>query len=246
MSFGQMMKKVKQGESLLATPYFLDYLTKNGGNVKHDEAIVEIIADLIRDDSNSIRHSRFGASSRGQCLRRQVFAFLGKPTLRSYDPILHNIFMDGTWRHMRWQAMGLQCGAFTDVEVMYQKGNFKISLDAENEDEEWIFELKGARFVPEEVPEAHMLQIHTYFWASGYDKCSYLVEDKRSQDWKEFVVTPVQKYVEAVEEEIEDLENAVKLQVLPEILPACRQKEGPFKKCPYSEICLDEKGWKKG
>lgn len=241
MSFGQMMRKVKAGQDLLATPHFMEYLTTNGGNVSHDEEIVQRIADLIRDDSNSIRHSRFGASSRGTCQRRQVFAFLGKPTQGSYDPILHNIFMDGTWRHLRWQAMGLQCGAFTDVEVMYQKGNFKISIDAENADEEWIFELKGARFVPEDVPEAHMLQIHTYFWASGFEKCSYLVEDKRSQDWKEWVVTPIDKYVEAVEEEINDLEEAVKERKLPDILPACKQKEGPFKRCPYSEICLSEK-----
>lgn len=243
MTLSGMIKKLKASEDKLVTPRIMEYLTTTKGNVDLDDWVVERVSELLKDNSNSVRHSRFGASSRGTCHRQQVYTYLGRDRQFSYDPILNNIFQDGTWRHIRWQAMGLQTGLFTAVETKYQRGEISVSLDGENKDEGWIFELKGAWRIPEAIPEEHLLQIHTYFYATGYEKCSYLVENKQTQDWREWVVTPVPSYMRAVKEEINALTHSVEKEELPEILPACRQKEGPYKKCPYSSFCLDDEGW---
>ena len=244
-----MMKAAKKlvvtkQENQLVTPEAVKWLGQNV-NLDYPSWVIDKITEQLRSDANSKRDGRFGASSRGDCLRRQVFQYLGFPQRGGFDYQLHNIFHDGHWRHMRWQAMLLTAGVIDDIEVQYQKDSFSISMDGVNTEDGWLFELKGASYVPSEVPEKHMLQIHTYFAVSGIETCSYVVEDKRTQDWREWVVTPIDQYVNAVQEEMDDLESAVKDQRIPEALPACRQETGEvYKRCPYSHVCLSfVDGW---
>lgn len=235
------IKAIKNQEEQLVTPRLIDYLAKNP-NVAYDAPVADRIRDLISSSANFSREARFGASTRGDCLRRQVFAYLGEPQARTYDYLLSNIYHDGTWRHLRWQAMGLQMGLFTDIETQFVKGSFRISMDAVNEDEGWLFELKGAFMIPDAIPEKHLMQIHTYFEVSGYDTCSYVVEDKKTQNWREWVVHPIPAYTRAVREEMDDLERAIDTGEVPPVLPACKRHEGPFIKCPYADTCLGHSG----
>ena len=228
---------VTSREDQLVTQEAVEWLGLHN-NMEYPDWVVDRIADEMRSDANSVRTGRFGASSRGDCLRAQVFSYIGFPSAPRFDYQLHNIFHDGHWRHMRWQAMLLTMGRLTDIEKRYSKGHFGISMDGVNEEEGWLFELKGAHTIPREIPEKHLMQIHTYFEVSGMDTCCYLVEDKRTQDWREWVVTPMDNYTQAVREEMDSLDKAIETETLPEILPACHGGGGPSKRCPYAKDCL--------
>lgn len=203
---------------------------------------VDLLVRLMSPSQNSIRHGRFGASSRGTCERRQVFSYLGMPSARLPDPRLKNIFWDGKLRHIKWQLMGLQAGVFTHVEhpVSIPEWRSTISLDALNDDEGWLFELKGSsNFLGTmEVPYNHLLQIHTYFLFTGWDTCVYVIEDKRTQEWREIVVRKDHLIMGKVERELERLNTAVEEEALPEIKDECYRKKGEYRDCPYAAQCL--------
>ena len=232
-------KKEGQQSGLLVTPRMVEWLTENG-RIPPTEEMAEVATSILTDGSNDIRHSRFGASSRGTCLRAQLFAYLGMPGQRPLDYLLNNIFADGSMRHLRWQLMGLSAGVFTHVEVGAKKPelNLGVSIDAVNTDEKWLFELKGAHMIPKEPPFNHILQIHTYFVATGYDTASYLVEDKRTNEWKEWVIKKDDEYEEAVLAELEELNAHLKAGTIPEVLDDCKSKQGPYRKCAFRKNCL--------
>jgi hypothetical protein len=162
------------------------------------------------------------------------------------DPVLQNLFNDGNWRHLRWQMMGLAAGVLTHVEVPVEvpKYRLKTSIDGVNVDEKFIFELKGqsqyTSTLDPGIPERHILQIHTMFLATGYDVCVYVREDKRTQDWKETIVRKDPIILRKVKKELTALNEHVEERSLPEPLPECWQKEGPYKTCPYAAECI---GW---
>ena len=112
------------------------------------------------------------------------------------DPGLHAIFIDGTWRHLRWQMLLLTAGILTDIEVPFHRPDMRLrgSLDGQNADEAWGFELKGTSDTEivvgrkEPIPY-HILQVHTYFIGKPeLERFSLIYEDKRYQSWKEIVV----------------------------------------------------------
>jgi hypothetical protein len=71
-TFGQQVKLWKRSEDKILTPRVLDWMRDNPNFTVPDELVPELVR-LVTDDSNSVRHGRFGASSRGDCKRAQVF-----------------------------------------------------------------------------------------------------------------------------------------------------------------------------
>lgn len=248
MSLGKLMKSIKKPTELLMTPKIEGFLREHGGPVL-DAGGIELlqgIADRAQGNNGlEARSNRFGASSRGTCHRRQVFAFIGMPGLRIMDPELSNLFNDGNWRHMRWQVMGLQSGALTHAEwpAAMAKYRVKVSMDGLNAEEAWIFELKGdrnyARILADGVPEPHLLQIHTMLLVTGWDVASYVMEDKSTQQWREIVVKKDPVIITKVRNELEELNEYVEERRLPDPLPACTNREGPYKTCPFASECID-------
>jgi hypothetical protein len=241
----KVIRNIKRNNSLLITNKVEAWLAKEGDNlgITDTDDLDRLVRLAVGVADNSDRSKRFGASSRGTCERRQVLAYLGLPVARLRDPSLQNIFNDGTFRHIRWQLMGMAAGVFTDVEVKMKLDDWRlgISMDAINEDELWVFELKGARYLPmseADISEAHMLQMHTYLFATGWDRAVYLVEDKATQQWKEIVVRRNNAYVDKVRRELERLNEAVEEEVLPPVLPECAVRKGEYKKCVYGPWCV--------
>lgn len=243
------VKSIKLNRDNIVTPRIVEYLSLYS-DVELTESMRETLLELLTSDANSQRTGRFGASSRGTCLRAQLWSYLGMPKTGDVDYILNNIFMDGKWRHARWQLMGLAAGVFTDVEVQYRKPKYNLgtSIDAINEDEGWLFELKGAHMIPKQVPEKHLLQIHTYFLATGFDRCSYVVECKRTQEFKEWVVVRDERMMTQVREELETLNGYIDDRKLPPILQECQAKEGAYKRCPYrgASCCVSQSSFPDG
>lgn len=252
-SLETIIKRIKASADLIVTPRLDRWL------LDHPEGIVVrsveeklLLSRLVGDDSNAQRTARFGASNRGTCLRQQVFRFLGMPALFVADSALQNLFNDGTWRHIRHQMMGMMGGWFTDVEVKAElpQYNLKTSLDGENTEEGWGFELKGTsnfgRIVGYDIPHGHLLQMTTTMMARGYDRMVYLAEDKRSQAWKEIIIQRDPHLVSEVKEELNRATDAIEDQRLPEVLDACRIKKGDeYKACPFRRFCPSQKTWPK-
>lgn len=243
------IKNIKKRSDLIITPKLEVWLQGgNGLGVDNEEDLKLAASLLMASKANDKRDGRFGASSRGMCKRRQVFAFLGMPGGMLIEPQLQNIFNDGTFRHIRWQLMLKKAGIVTDVEVPFQVPEWRLglSMDAVNEDDEWVFELKGTSanisglVEPQNISEAHLLQIHTYLFATGWDRAVYLAESKMSQQWAEVVVPRDEQYIRMVKRELNELNEAVEDEQLPEVLPDCRTKKGQqYRDCPYKAWCIE-------
>jgi hypothetical protein len=244
-SFAGLVKDLKrsQTEGLLITERASDYLKDHSDIVWTEELLEQMYQLLIGNTDNDDRTGRFGASSRGTCERRQLWSYLGMPVHHAgINPQLNNIFFDGKWRHLRWQMMGLDAGFLTHVEVPFRNKTtrMKVSLDGINEDEDFIFELKGVRHIKPYVPDDHLLQIHTCMLLSGYDLCSYVQEHKLDQSWYEIVVRKDPAIMARVEAEIGRLNGHVEQRTLPPVLTECQTKSGSYNGCPYRgrECCV--------
>lgn len=246
-SFIKTVKDLKLAKSndLLFIPRVTEWLSEHA-ELEMTNEVIELVVDILADESNSIRDGRFGSSSRGTCKRQQIFTYLGIEGVYSTDYLRNNIFLDGHWRHLRWQLVGLESGALTHVEVPFSNKGLRLtgSIDGANYDEEWIFELKGAFQFPKEVPTRHLYQIHTYFLGTGLKRCAYVVENKQTQEFKEWVVVQDNDMMKQVRKELDDLNRAVEKQELPAPLHLCERQEGPeYKKCPFAKTCLKQQEW---
>ncbi len=245
----KLVKHLKKGEALVITPRIERWLIQHPGGVVLDEDALDLLRQIGEQAKvNDVRSARFGASSRGTCHRQQVFAFLGMPTEGMRDPTLQNIFNDGTFRHLRWQLMGMQAGVFTHVEYPIEIPHLRVrtALDGLNADDQWFFELKGAANWTsnlEGVPDKHLLQIHTCMIATGWDMCVYVMEDKRTQQWREMIVRRDPRIMNQVKKELAILNEAVEARRLPRILPECQAKKGAYTSCPYRQHCLAQEDW---
>ena len=245
MSLTKLIKGIKKADTLLVTPKIEEFLRREPEGVVWDDDGFRLFREIVeRSRGNEDRSGRFGASSRGTCLRRQVFGYLGMPQLRLLDPDTQNLFNDGKWRHLRWQMMGVQSGALTHAEwpTKMTKYRVKVSMDGINTYHSFIFELKGDRNMSralDGVPEAHLLQIHTMMMATGWDLAVYMIEDKSSQNFREIIVRRDPAIIRRVRQELEELNEYVEDRRLPDILPACAAKEGPYRTCPYAAQCVE-------
>jgi hypothetical protein len=232
----------------IITPIIDKFLSEEKNIVITDKAIQEKLIEIVSDNSNSKRTGRFGASSRGSCLRKQMFDYTGDiQKLDMVDTTLQNLFNDGTWRHIRWQMMGLMSGALTDVEAKVSSEkypSFGGSIDGigfSKEYGKYGFELKGTSYMTDSVKDIHLKQIHTYFVLDPEIKLfSVIYEDKRTQDWREFLVYPDPKILTEVKAEMQSLEDGVTFFTYPDVKEQCRLRQGKeYQMCPYRNECLE-------
>ena len=142
-SLAESLKVAKQRQNLILSQRVHTYLAAHPEGLAFSEPTAEEIKRLLMKKPRDRRGS-FSPSASGYCARRQVFGFLGTDGIRPFTTDQHNLFSDGTWRHLRWQAMGLDDGWFTGVEVSAKYcGMFLGSMDGDNTNEGWLFELKG-------------------------------------------------------------------------------------------------------
>lgn len=256
MSLGSLIKSVKRGQQsqLLVTPKIEQFLLDVPEGVIWDDEAYALFKRLTEAafGTNSDRSGRFGSSSRGTCQRAQMWKYIGMPERKIIDPEVLNLFNDGKWRHIRWQMMGMQSGALTHVEYPLKMKKYRLgsSADGLNSIDSFLFELKGDRHMARLLDAAggvdpkHNLQIHTMLLVTGWDIASYVMEDKATQQWREIVVERDPVVIAQVKQELEELNEHVEQRSLPEPLPACQAKEGPYRNCPFAKPCIER--WKAG
>lgn len=246
--------KAVRDHDLIITPRLNDHLMQRGD----DELPVEV-ADIIHEQlvtKPRVRSASFSGSSAGQCYRAQELAFLGMPQQGAIGPRLQNIFNDGTWRHLRWQAMLLHAGILDRIEIPLFWRNMKargtmdgIGTVPDDHPRESIrglefgFELKGANpFVyhkavkqDQGVKEEHENQVARYFLLGGYDLFVTIYENKATQEWYEWVSFPDMERIEAQRQELLELNGSIDTQQLHPMLPQCKIETGAFKECAYGQ-----------
>lgn len=265
LKLGALIKAARNTD-LLITPKLNDWLIAHG-----DEALSEEVAKKMWDLLTTpprVRSASFSSSSAGLCDRRQVLAYLGVPSGDVTDPHLANIFSDGKWRHLRWQAMLLMAGLIDDIEdpLIWRRKRTRGTPDGRGyvpddhpkthwRDLEFGFELKGVNpFIyqkivkgDQDIKEEHMRQVHRCFLLGGYDLYCVIYENKGTNDWFEWVIEPDDEYMEEQRNEIERLNGFVDREELPSLLPQCKIKTGPvFNECPYGgkfSVCHRTKEW---
>lgn len=222
------------------------------------------VADFVHKQMTTPQRNRsnsFSASSAGYCLRRQIFAYIGVPT-EGVGSQLSHIFYDGTWRHLRWQALLLQENLLDQAEfpLDWPAKRSKGSMDGygrvpmNHPNKEWRgldfgFELKGVNpfqynsLVKTGMIDAHKRQVHRYFLVSGVDLFVVIYEDKATQNWQEWVITPDPEWLAEQEDELDTLNQHVDDATLPAVLPECAEGKGEYKQCPYASMCLHMKSW---
>lgn len=258
----KLVRAVQSSDEILTAPVN-EYLL-----VHHDDPypdwVVDRIASLLRTVPR-VRVGTFSASSAGQCPRAQVLAALGAAG-DAIDPQLANIFSDGKWRHMRWQAMLLTIGALLEIEygLRWQPHWAVGTMDGlgvvpdthprkEWRGEEFGFELKGvstflfANLKDKGPMEKHLDQVHRYFLMSGLRLFVIVYEDKTTQEWKEWVIEADPKRLEAQKKELECLSESASRRQLPPMLPDCAKQKGEtFAQCPYGKsgrTCVQARDW---
>lgn len=244
--------KAAKRTDLVMTPKVQEWLMAHG-----DDAYTPEIADWIAEQLKirpRIRSGSFSASSAGACERAQVLGYLGVPGLDSIDPRLQNIFNDGKWRHLRWQAMLLTIGLLDRAEMPLHWRNKRSrgTIDGHGivaddhprpiwRGKDYGFELKGmnpygySRAVKgdPEMKEEHLKQVHRYFLMGAFDLFVIVYENKATQEWHEWVIEPDDAYLEESREELDRLNDAVDDEVLPPMLNQCKIRTGVFKDCTF-------------
>ncbi|CAB4176772.1 hypothetical protein UFOVP978_61 [uncultured Caudovirales phage] len=229
----------------VVVPMVEEYLaTHNGLTVtdKYADTLVRLTATPPRDRTGS-----FSASSRGGCERAQVFQYLNHPQdNRPVDTTLQSVFLDGTWRHIRWQmlllAAGEAMGSDVQVEVPFRRDDLRLRGSLDGIVDGRGFELKGTRAFQgarSRPFSAHTLQVHSYMVLADLDIFSVVYEDKATQQTVEHVVKRTQSTIDKVMNEIGRLNTSIDTEILPEILSGCSgsTKSQQWWDCAYRSSC---------
>ena len=250
INIGRLVREVKRKETIVTRP-INEWLLRHGDDCFSPE-VVAYVADQIGTQPR-IRSGSFSGASAGACLRAQELSFAGVQG-EAIDSQLRNIFNDGKWRHLRWQAMLLETGTITHAEypVFWDDYYSRGTLDAygmvpdDHAVKTWRgkpfgFELKGVstfqfgKYTSAGRPiDKHMLQIHHYFVLSGLDLFSYVIEDKTTQEFYEMVIEPEDEWFERAEADIIALGKAVRGQRIHGPRPDCiRHRGDDYSSCPF-------------
>lgn len=239
----RMLENRTTGNRLI-TPKIDAWLLANDGIFLSPELATRMIGLMTKRPGT--RSGVLHPSSEHVCMRRQMFGYLGvEGKAHHFDSALQNKFNNGTWIHMRWQAMLMEAGILDDIEVTVELPELRLrgSMDGVGTDDrgnEFGFELKGWSAVPDAPLDYHVRQIQTYMFASGLETFSVVYEHKSSQDWTEFIVKRDDEVVELIEDRLWTLNEAIDAKTLIEPLKECRREAGEtFMQCPYRNICLD-------
>lgn len=229
------------GDPMYFTHAYMQWVTEHDGPMV-GERTTERITALLRTVPRN-REGSISASAIGTCERAQYHRLVGTPeSLLSAvpDPYTQALFMDGHWRHLRLQAIGLDSGALTHVEVAGRKGpKFRGTIDGVNDRLKLGFEFKGMNpygFSGLSEPMAqHVLQVHAYMWLSGYQRFHIVYECKATHALKEYVVFRDEAVIDNVKRIVARIANA---DVPPPVCDACVKRLDI--KCPWAHRCQDE------
>jgi len=244
-----LSKLVKARKSeLIVTPVHEAWLAQNSNVELRDE-----VADFVRNELLAKQRKRsqtWSSSSLGYCERKHVYQYMGAAKERQPDSDLANIFIHGTWTHLKWQAMGFMATWLGQAEVpcAIPELGYTGTIDGILADGETGWELKsinerGFKFVLQDgIKLEHKRQITGYMLATGLRRWSVIYEEKNTQEYKEFVYEYDETLADSVRDELARLNQHVATRTLPVMLPDCAEKKNStYKQCAYRDLCATDR-----
>lgn len=270
MNLTKTLRAARMGNQHIVTPRLKAFMRDNP-NLVVEPWVAEKISEQITKQPR-VRSGSFSSSSAGDCPRKQIFQYQGIEPEHPVSATVQNIFYDGTWRHLRWQAVLLQAGIITEIEypLPWEEMNSVGTMDGlgvvpdDHPNEKWRelefgWELKGANTYAFKSavslpapPAKYNPQVHRYFLSGGFDLFVFIMEDKNTQEWAEWVVEPDEKILDEQREELEMLNGYVARQEIPPMLDGCRAGTDPrWAKgwCPFAGnggVCVRTNTWEEG
>jgi hypothetical protein len=196
-------------------------------------------------------------------MRRQEFQFLGMPVPGVYDPQQKRIFLNGTWMHLRNQAVLMAAGILDNIEITVKKPSQRarctmdgmgVAKEGRYEGAHFGFEMKSRNEnaynwqLIRGVDEGTRKQVDFMFLLTGMDLFVVFNEQKNNQAVHEWVIVRDDDRVREVAKQIKEMNAAIDNQRLHPQLPECQKqlKTGEFYKCPYGGeggVCATSGRW---
>jgi hypothetical protein len=247
-------------DDLIIKPPYEKFLSE--WNETYSPRVVQRIAEVLSTPPRDRRYT-WSASGAGKCLRRQELAFLGMPQLSDYNPQQRRIFLNGTWVHLRNQAVMMEAGILDNIEVTVRRKKDRarctmdgmgVVLGGRYEGADFGFELKSAndndynRQITKGARDATRMQVDFEMYLTGFDLFTIINENKNNQGIQEWVVVRDEDRIAVVKEMLQQLNRAVDYHHLDPMIPECqkRLKAGEFYKCPFGGdggICASVGKW---
>jgi hypothetical protein len=237
MKFGDAMRIAQSTDWI--KPRYYEYL-KGKRDVAGEQMVTEALLGVPERD----RTKSWAASGAGKCLRQRQFSFLG---LKGKSPDEHslNIFLNGTWVHMRHQVVGTVAGYLQAVEepLVNTELNLRGTMDAVDSTgipvEYKSINQHGYATVRAFGPKAdHNEQLHSYMLAGGFEAGRVVYENKNTNDILEFFVKKDPEKIGKIYRELDSLNKATGAKTLLPMLAECTKKEGQYRWCPFASQCL--------
>lgn len=219
-------------------PRYAAYLAGPRDVAAEQTHMTRLLAIGERDRTRS-----WSPSGAGKCLRQRQFTFLG---MYSKPPDEHgaNIFLNGTWVHLRHQTVGLAAGYLADAEIPVSNAHYNLvgtmdALDSKGIPVEYksINQNGFSEVRSFGVKREHRHQINSYMLASGAEAFRVVYENKNTNDLLEFFVERDEAEIEAVREDLNILNEATSNHRLLPMLAECTRKEGAYRWCPFASRC---------
>ena len=253
----EVLAHVLRDHDLILTPKLAIHVMDHT-NPEYRPDVVDAITNQLRAKPR-VRTGTFSASSWGliDCQRARVFRFLGvredKPGINER---LASIFMDGHWRHLRWQAELLQANLIDAIEVPLQgMDGWLVGTADAMATASYGVEIKGINgFGFDRIdsgPKAeHVVQCQVYMAMSGLGAWSILYESKTTNQWREFVVEADPEFKSVLTDEVSMASKMIlKRQLPPPIRVGSNRFESECGRCPWREKCRgvssEHVGWDK-
>ena len=136
MSLTKTLRAARLGANHIITPRLKEFLRNNPNLVVDDWVADKIHEQLVKQPR--VRSGSFSSSAAGDCPRKQIFQYLGIEPDEPVSPTTQNVFYDGTWRHLRWQAVLLQAGLITEIEYPLTSSAERNASQAASYDTSWL------------------------------------------------------------------------------------------------------------
>lgn len=225
-----------------------------------DEEDIDFMTKLMRSRSREREKGVFSPSSLGSCIRQAYFARTGQKRLRAFSPQTHGYFLDGDFRHYKWQfclwklhRAGVIELVAVELRVHSSAGDFAGTLDAlvKIDGRLYIVDFKGMnvrdfqRFAQSGTFVKHRIQITGYGSLAKVEDALLIAENKAGPTDRGSPIALHEDHVLIRQHKVEmkkrlrELRRYVDEKIVPP--PACvstRHKE--FQECPFSWYCREE------
>lgn len=258
-TIAELLKEDARDDLIVTKPYneFLSTWDENW-SPRVVKRMTEVLSERKRD-----RRYSWSGSGAGRCKRRQEFAFMGMPVTPVYDPQLRRIFLNGTFVHLRNQAVKMEAEILDNIEVTikHKKTRTRCTMDGMGVAKvgryagaEFGYELKSTNEnsynwqVIKGATDNTRSQVDFEFMLSGFDVFVIFNENKNNQGTQEWVIIRDEDRVKEMRKDVKELNAAIDNMKLHPKLPECQKKlkSGEWEKCPYGGdggVCATAGNW---